>query len=191
MKRYTVIAPVAFALFILAVTAAWVLAAGWSPVDNNLSDLGTSGGISGALFNLACVFCGAGLISYGLGMHCDMSKALYGKAGVCFIIGGAGLCAVGLAPASIQPWHDVACAVLMGGAGAGLFLATVADRDDRTMLTASAVLLVFTLIQWPFFRGAVSELMPIISASIWTVVFVWRHRREEEEESESWFDIME
>lgn len=175
--NYTLLAPVSFTIFIVMTVLSVTTSSNWDPTWNNLSDLGASPDLMTAcLFNGGCIIAGLLLVLFGGTMYYDVPK--YSKGGVWFVIGGIGLTMVGLTNTMFQPWHDVDCAVLMVGAGMGMLLTTLSARDDAVLLFSGFVLLLFLVIQWPFFAGAISEFMPIVVSALWSLIFSWRRSTE-------------
>lgn len=174
-KPYYIIAPTAFAIYFTFVCLSALSDPSWNMFRNNLSDLGEGSGVKALFFNIGCAISGAMLCIYGAIMRRE--RDLRHTAGALFIGGGVGLFLLAFATGDYEPAHSIAAGILLFGVGFAITIATWNDiKGGNTVVRNSTlVLLVFVIVQWPFLEGAVSEMMPILTASVWSVVQMHEH----------------
>ena len=180
-KPFVFAAPFAFLLFFMFVCLAAAFNPLWGTSSHNLSHLGVGDNrLSVWLYNSGCFISGILMSLYGVGKYI-FEEGLHKRAGIFIIIAGIGLFLEGIATGDYEPAHSIATAILLVPAGIGIVLATISDIRDgnRLVLYSAIILLVLLIIQWPFFFGATSEIMPIIAASFWSLVQLYKYFNDE------------
>ena len=176
-KPYIFAAPLAFLLFFMfLVISAWTNPL-WGNESHNMSEMDLNVSMRSLyIFNAGCFIAGALIIVFGMGKWI-FEKGLNKQSAPFIMIGGVGMILVGLFTNSYGVWHNVATGILLVSAGIGIVLATVADakEGDRYVLYIGVIILIALIAQWPFFSGAVSEIMPIIAASFWSLVQLYKY----------------
>lgn len=176
-KPFVFAAPFAFLLFFMFVCLAAAFNPLWGTSSHNLSHLGVGDNrLSVWLYNSGCFISGVLMSLYGVGKYI-FEEGLHKRAGIFFIIAGIGLFLEGIATCDYEPAHSIATAILLVPAGIGIVLATISDIRDgnRLVLYSTIILMVLLVIQWPFFFGATSEIMPIIAASFWSLIQLYKY----------------
>jgi hypothetical membrane protein len=175
-----IIAPItAFCFIGLAV----LLSPWFSWTENWLSDLGGfSGGISSVIFNMGLIIAGFLGVIFTLGIrHTGILKNPSGNFGIfSLLITTVALIGIGVFPETTGTPHSVFSMLFFIGIGVSLFLIGVAlfKLNEKKLGWFVFILLVFGMISIPLFltpkpigSNAIAEMIPIISASVFTIVF--------------------
>ena len=152
----------------------------WNPWVNTLSDLGVSdNSLTSSTFNVSCYIAGTCVAIFGLGLSILGKDSLERIGGASIMLGGFGLFLVGVMTVSNVRLHNLAAALFCIPLIIGIVLVTLhyfSIRNQFIMKSSIAVLIV-TLVQWPIFSGALSELAGIMCAiSWWVAQFIDRIR---------------
>ena len=177
-RPFIIAAPLAMVIFILGIVIAMSLDTVWNFYDYNLSDLGTGDRVllSAFIFDYFCCLAGFFISIFGTGKVLFEEK-LDKVSGYFFVIGGFGLIMVGVLNAEFLTAHNIAAGVFAIDMATAIVLATISDimKKDMLVLISGIIILAFLAIQWPFFHGAMSESMSIVSAAAWFFVQFYKY----------------
>lgn len=169
---YIVISLVGISCFIIGIVIATFNAGGWDPWINNLSDLGvSSNSLTSSAFNMSCYIAGTCVAIFGLGLSILGKDSLERIGGASIMLGGCGLFLVGVMTVSNVTLHNIASGLFCIPLIIGIVLVTLHYFSERNhfIMKSSIAVLVVTLIQWPLFSGALSELSGILCAIGWWI----------------------
>ena len=177
-RPYIIAAPMAFAVFFMGFCASAMLDSTWALSRHNLSDLGTGfRNLACALvFDYSCCLAGFLLSMFGVGKYI-FEKGLDHISGIFFVLGGFGLFLVGVYNAEFLTAHNISAGLFAISMSTAIVLSTVSDimKGDRFVLYTSIIILAYLALQWPLFKGALSECMAIGCATAWFLVQLYKY----------------
>ncbi|MDY4579945.1 MAG: DUF998 domain-containing protein [Candidatus Methanarcanum hacksteinii] len=172
MSPYIAISLVGILCFLSGIVIAGCNEVGWDPWVNTLSDLGVSdSSLISSTFNISCYIAGICVFIFGLGLCVFSKDSLQKIGGMSIMVGGCGLFLVGAMTLSNVTMHNIATGLFCIPLVIGIILVTLHHFAIRNpfIMKSSIVVLLVTLIQWPIFTGALSEIASILCAIGWWV----------------------
>lgn len=166
----------------------------FSWTENYLSDLGgfygdrpiwAAHGTASILFNMGLILAGVLGVCFGLGLRKSQSfRTPLGNIGTLFLIlDAAALMGIGIFPETTGPPHTFFSFAffIMVGISLALVGTALIKTSERTLGWFTITLFIFGLVSVPLFitpqpvgNNAIAEMIPIISASIFSMVFGYR-----------------
>lgn len=166
----------------------------FSWTENYLSDLGgfygdrpiwAAHGTASILFNMGLILAGVLGVCFGLGLRKSQSfRTPLGNIGTLFLIlDAAALMGIGIFPETTGPPHTFFSFAffIMVGISLALVGTALIKTSERTLGWFTIALFIFGLVSVPLFitpqpvgSNAIAEMIPVISASIFSMVFGYR-----------------